>query len=295
MSPTPITPQTDETKLASALGIAGVFLKREDLHPYGSHKGRSIPMMIDIKSARGGRDFAISSSGNAALAAIRHVQKKNAAGADLSLSVLIGENIHPDKKAALLAEIQDEHVELVESKRPLQMLLEKIRGEQRLSLRQSTDFDALVGYKELAQELALIPNLSAVFMGTSSGTSAQALAQFFRDKKMPVAVHIVQTTQCFPIAGAFYEKPDASQSSIADAIVDKIAYRRDALVPAIRNSGGSGWIASDNDIQKAQALLEEHSGVIATPNGALGLAGLMKAVSHGIEFTGPVACIVTGR
>lgn len=295
MSNSLITPQTEEKKLATAVGIGSVFLKREDLHPYGSHKGRSIPVMIDMKSAKGGRDFAISSSGNAALAAIRHVQKKNSQGADLSLSVLVGENINPDKKSILVAEMADEHIELVESKRPLQMLLEKIQGEKRLSLRQSTDTSALIGYEELAEELSLIPNLSAVFIGTSSGTCAQALAQFFKNKKMLVAVHIVQTTQCFPIAGAFYDKHEGNQASIADAIVDKIAYRKDALVPAVRNSGGSGWIASNKEIQRAQELMREHSDVLATPNGALGLAGLMKAIDHGIEFTGPVACIITGK
>jgi len=295
MSPTLITPQTEEGKLALAIGVASLFLKREDLHPYGSHKGRSIPVMIDLKCAKGGRDFAISSSGNAALAAIRHIQKKNAEGADLSLSVIVGENINPEKKAMLEAEMTDEHTELVSSKRPLQMLLEKIQGEQRLSLRQSTDHDALIGYNALGEELALIPNLSAVFMGASSGTCAQALTHFFKTRKMPVAVHIVQTTQCFPIAGAFYDKHEGSQSSIADAIVDKIAYRKDTLVPALRNSGGSGWIASNKEILAAQNLALEHAEMSITPNGALGIAGLVKAVSHGITFDGPVVCIVTGR
>jgi threonine dehydratase len=295
MSPTLITPQTEEGKLAQAVGVGSLFLKREDLHPYGSHKGRSIPVMIDLKCAKGGRDFAISSSGNAALAAIRHIQKKNAEGADLSLSVIVGENINPEKRAMLEAEMTDEHIELIASKRPLQMLLEKIQGEQRLSLRQSTDHDALIGYNGLGEELALIPNLSAVFMGASSGTCAQALAHFFKVRKMPVAVHVVQTTQCFPIAGAFYDKHEGNQSSIADAIVDKIAYRKDVLVPALRNSGGSGWIASNKEIVAAQNLALEHAGVSVTPNGALGIAGLMKAVSHGITFEGPVACIITGK
>lgn len=292
---TPLTPQTSEQKLASVLGVSNLFLKREDLHPYGSHKGRSIPLMIDTKSARGARDFAISSSGNAALAAIRHVQKKNSQGAGLTLSVLIGENINPEKKAILDAEITDGHVELISSRRPLQLLMEIIQGDKKTSLRQSTDAGALVGYRALADELALIPNLSAVFMGVSSGTCAQALADHFRFRKLPIAVHIVQTTSCFPIAGAFYDKPEAAQSSIADAIVDKVAYRKDALVPAVRNSGGSGWIASNKDIQKAQELVQAHAGLTISPNGALGIVGLMKAVKHGIEFDGPVACIITGK
>ncbi len=292
---TPLTPQTSEPRLAEALGVSRLFLKREDLHPYGSHKGRSIPVMIDAKSAKGARDFAVSSSGNAALAAIRHVQKKNKEGAGLTLSVLVGENINPEKKALLDAEITDGHVELISSKRPLQLLMEIIQGDKKTSLRQSTDAGALVGYRALADELALIPNLSAVFVGTSSGTCAQALADHFRFRKLPIAVHVVQTTSCFPIASAFYDKPEGAQSSIADAIVDKVAYRKDALVLAVRNSGGSGWIATNKEIQRAQELVQTHAGVTVSPNGALGVVGLMQAIGHGIEFDGPVACIVTGK
>ena len=258
---TPLTPQTSEPRLAEALGVSRLFLKREDLHPYGSHKGRSIPVMIDAKSAKGARDFAVSSSGNAALAAIRHVQKKNKEGAGLTLSVLVGENINPEKKALLDAEITDGHVELISSKRPLQLLMEIIQGDKKTSLRQSTDAGALVGYRALADELALIPNLSAVFVGTSSGTCAQALADHFRFRKLPIAVHVVQTTSCFPIASAFYDKPEGAQSSIADAIVDKVAYRKDALVLAVRNSGGSGWIATNKEIQRAQELVQTHAGL----------------------------------
>jgi threonine dehydratase len=64
-----VTPLEQQKKLAEVIGFSDLYFKREDLHPYGSHKGRSIPVMIDHYVASGDTTFAISSSGNAALAA----------------------------------------------------------------------------------------------------------------------------------------------------------------------------------------------------------------------------------
>jgi threonine dehydratase len=72
-----MTPIEHYSELAEILGLSDLYFKREDLHQYGSHKGRSIPFMIDHYSGRGDRHFVISSSGNAALAAGLHVAKLN--------------------------------------------------------------------------------------------------------------------------------------------------------------------------------------------------------------------------
>jgi len=42
-----ITPLEHYPTLAKAIGVSDLYFKREDLHPYGSHKGRSIPVMIN--------------------------------------------------------------------------------------------------------------------------------------------------------------------------------------------------------------------------------------------------------
>ena len=70
-----ITPQEPFPALAKAVGLTDIYLKREDLHTYGSHKGRSIPVMIDHYLKEGSKNFAISSSGNAALAAALYVKE----------------------------------------------------------------------------------------------------------------------------------------------------------------------------------------------------------------------------
>ena len=54
------TPLEAYPKLAKAIGVNELYFKREDLHPYGSHKGRSIPVMIDHYLKAGERRFAIA-------------------------------------------------------------------------------------------------------------------------------------------------------------------------------------------------------------------------------------------
>lgn len=290
-----ITPQTEHPDIAKELGVPQLWLKREDLHPYGSHKGRSIPVMIDLKVAEGKRDFAISSSGNAALAAVRHIAKRVHEGDKLTLSVLVGQNINPDKRAALLKEaaIAGDSIKIEDHVRPLQKLLELVTGGKE-SLRQSTDDDALIGYKPLAIEIAGTPFLSDVFVATSSGTTVQAIADYLAEHRTGVAVHVVQTTGNSPIAREFKAEEAEPAASLADAIVDKVAHRKDRVKEIVTKTGGTAWIATNADIQRAQELMRS-AGVEATGNGALSLAGLVRARAKGREFKGSVVCVMTGK
>lgn len=290
-----ITPQTNAPELAKALNIPKLYFKREDLHPYGSHKGRSIPVMIDMNIREGATRFAISSSGNAALAAIRHIQKLNRAGGSFYLTVFTGEHINPEKKQLLEKEISDEKVKLQESKRPLQSLFELIKKEQAVSLRQSNDPDALLGYEALAKEIGETPDLSTVFIGASTGTAAQAIAEYFIKERKQVAVHIVQTTENSTLVKGYGEGEVLKEKSLADAIVDKIGYRSDHLKVALEQTGGVGWIVSNTEITEAIKLLKEKAQIDATPNGVLCLAGLIKALKSGKKFDGAVVCVITGK
>ena len=290
-----VTPQTESPEIARELGIGKLYFKREDLHPYGSHKGRSIPHMIDQKALDGATDFAISSSGNAALAAARHVIKKNSEGSNLKLTVYVGERINQDKKAALLSEIKNENVEVKSVLRPLQALFKEVTGRRSESLRQSIDPLALKGYETLAFEIAGTPDASAVFVGTSSGTTAESLANYFSDHKKDIAVFAVQTTTVHPFADEFGKEETKVEPQLADAIVDKVAHRKESLVGALKKTQGKALIATNEEITKAINLLREKAGIEATGNGALGLAGLIHSLSKGKTFKGAVVCIITGK
>ncbi len=276
-----ITPHEEYAALAKELRVPRLFFKREDLHPYGSHKGRSIPYMIDHYVAKGIKEFAISSSGNAALAAALYAKKIGG----IELDIYVGKKI-ANAKLYKLQDICNSDIRLHQVDRPMQSAQEKTKNPNVVSLRQSTDDTALKGYKELAEELKEIPNLGTVFIGTSSGTTAQAIATTLPN----INVCIVQTTSCHPLAESIGAMSDTQEESIADAIVDKIALRKERVQALINDA----YIVNNETIKAAQALVKEKTGLTISTNSALSVAGLMEAIYTGNDFDKTVVCIICG-
>jgi len=303
-----ITPLEHYPDLAKTIGLSDIYFKREDLHTYGSHKGRSIPFMIDYYYKKGDRHFVISSSGNAALAAIIHTNKINAENTEpVDLDIFVGNHIAPHKLEKLKlasqsandtissnTETKDSHIRILTKERPLQALTQAVEEGSR-SLRQSTDDQALFGYETLAEELSLTKDIGAVIVGTSSGTTAQALAEYFLKNKLPIQIHIVQTSSCHPMSETFETFDGSDERSDADAIVDQTAYRKAKLIPLIKKTGGHGWIASNDDIYSAQELVKKHTGLEISTNSALSVVGAMQIAYRGFEVKGAIVCMICGE
>jgi len=306
-----MTPTEHYPDLAKVLGLSDLYLKREDLHPYGSHKGRSLPTMIEHYYNHGDRHFAISSSGNAALAAalyIAELNKKNSTNAenpDLSslvdLEIFVGKNIAPHKLEKLTSLAQNstcstgqKRIKVTIKDRTLQALSEAVESGAR-SLRQSTDDLALVGYESLAKELSTIKNIGSVFIGTSSGTTAQALAEYFLKNKLPIQVHIVQTSSCHPISNDFENYDGPMEKSIADAIVSQTTQRRAKLVPLIKKTGGYSWTATNEEIETSLKLVSTHTNLNISNNSALSIVGVMQAIYRDWKMQGSVVCLICGE
>ncbi len=283
------TPQNSYPELAKAIGVPEIILKREDLHPYGSHKGRSIPQMIEEYIKAGYSEFVISSSGNAALSALKFVQDYNKSNTKITLKIFVGENIEQQKLERLKNEIKDENISIEQVERPKQSAFKLNKTGIAKNIRQSTDDLALSGYKTLVDELKQIENLQAIFIPTSSGTTAQALVE------TEVQIHIVQTSSCHPIAEFFDKNYTQEETSIAGAIVDKVAHRKEKIIEIIQNSHGFGWIVSNEEIENAIKLVKEKTDIDISPNSALSVAGLQKAIRNGWKWNGPVVCLITGK
>lgn len=290
-------------ELAQALGVKDIYLKREDQHKYGSHKGRSIPLMIKKYFKEEGKtDFVISSSGNAALAAIHAAQAHNRNNpSKIKLTVFVGQNIDQKKLKLLLLTIEDTKIKIEQVERPKQSAFQMDKDGAAKILRQSTDDNALLGYFELAEELDKIPNLAAIFVPTSSGTTAQGLGEaFWTDNYLKLKnrpqIHIVQTVACHPIAQEFdlTVATQLNNPSIAGAIVDHVAMRKEKVIEITKTSGGSGWIIDNKQILEAISLVKETCKLAISPNSALSVAGLKKAALSGWQWNGPVVCLVTG-
>lgn len=293
------TPQQPAVALAAALDLSGeLYLKREDLHPYGSHKGRSIPLMIKEYHKQGIRHFVISSSGNAALAAICAVAQhnKNKPNDPLRLDVFIGKKIPAEKLQSLQKEIGNSTgITLDQVDNPKQHAFQLEKAGETKNLRQSTDDLALAGYQELTTELDKIPDLAAIFIPTSSGTTAQGLGIAFKHLTHKPQIHIVQTTSCHTIAEHWNTTAPATDTSIAGAIVDQVAHRKKKVIETIIESQGSGWIVTDEEISEAMLKVKQTEDIKISPNSALSVAGLNKAIKKGWTWSGPVACLITGK
>ena len=290
-----ITPNEPYPKLAKEFTVKNLYFKREDLHPYGSHKGRSIPVMIDKYIERGIKHFAISSSGNAALAAACYIKEINEKREErIKLEILVGQHIS-SSKLKRLENFRNMEISVTMHDRPIQTLFVKTQDKDVKALRQSTDDLSLIGYEELAKELLTIEDLQAVFIGTSSGTTAEALAKYFIEKNKSIQVHIVQKFSCHPMADAFVDDGVIEEKSIADAIVDHSAIRKDKLVKLIEKSKGSGWIASNEQIKSAQEITKKNTGIDISTNSALSVAGLMQATYTGQTWDGSVVCLICGE
>lgn len=297
------TPQNSFPELAAALGVGELWLKREDLHHFGSHKGRSIPYMMDYYWRKEQKNnFVISSSGNAALAAALYTNHHNENNPEktITLKIFVGEHIEPEKLTRL-QKLTDTHISLEKVTNPKQSAFQTEKNGS-VWLRQSTDDFALKGYYELAEELNRIPNLQAIFIPTSSGTTAQALAESFINLEQKPEIHIVQTAAVHPIADSFQNPlcptyavtAETPTTSLAGAIVDKVANRKFAVVEAVLKSNGTGWIATDDDIRAAVNLTQKTLNLDISPNSALSVAGLNLALHAGKKYSGAVVCLITG-
>jgi len=169
-------------------------------------------------------------------------------------------------------------------------------GDAKL-LRQSTDDSALLGYDELARELGTIRDLAAVFIPTSSGTTAQGLYEAFVRQKINPQIHIVQTDFCHALCtnGDLLDMIKSTKPSLADAIVDTVGHRKNKIAETLQAGNGKSWIATNAEIAQAMEIVQKNTGIEISPNSALAVVGLQKAIAAGIKFDGPVVCVFTGK
>jgi threonine dehydratase len=299
------TPQRPISELSKYFKIQNeVWFKFENKHHYGSHKGRSIPYMIDEYRKNGHNSFVISSSGNSAIAALRSIIAHNLSNnkIPLSLHIFVGEHIDQNKLKNIKREsLNNDKIKIEKVKNPKQSALKLSKEIGATLLRTSTDPLAVKSYAGLADELSKISNLSAIFIPSSSGTTAVGLSKALQQLGLNPELHIIQTSSCHPIVSYINNDPGkssdvfvAEENSLAGAIVDVVARRKDEVKKIVLNSGGKGWIINNAELSEAVRLADELANEQISYNSALSLAGLKKAISDGIHWNGPVVCLLTG-
>lgn len=262
------------------------IIKDETRNPTGSFKDRGLSYQIARHIQDGKTKFAISSSGNSAISAsfIAKLYK-------LRLCVFVSDSIQYEK----LNRINDiikrtQNITLFKSQKPRSDLIKFLRNNPDFtSLRGSTDEYALQGYKSIAYEIIKSnQNIDAIFIPTSSGTSALGIASGFSELDTPVQIHICQTEKVYSIAKVFDSNFQSSKSSLADAITDKVAHRKEKIVEVINQSQGFGWVISDTELIEAKSKISSYNIGEYSYNSILAYSGLQKALQAGYSFTNPI-------
>ncbi|MBD3362536.1 pyridoxal-phosphate dependent enzyme [Candidatus Dojkabacteria bacterium] len=267
-----------------------VCLKREDKNPNQSFKDRSLVFQIAFYLQQGKKRFVISSSGNAAISALSCCQKYN-----LELDIFVSNKIE-DYKLKKITDIID--IKFVhKSKRPKSDAMKFSRKTGAVNLRGSKDEKAVIGFQTIAFELIKqMPNADAVFICCSSGTSTVGIwqgYQVYNFEGIYPQIHIVQTSKIHPIAKEFDTDFKITKSSLAGAVCDRVAHRKLQVLEIIRESNGSGWVVSDQELIIVKKNLSAKGIEIEGYNAYVSFAGLQKALKNGFQFDNPV-CIISG-
>lgn len=270
--------------------MGGIIFKREDLNPSGSVKDRGISYQLNWAKKEGIKNLILSSSGNAAISACFFGQK-------LGLELFIFVSPKTDKKK--LAIIKKYSFRVFITNRPISDSIKFAKKNNFYHLRPSTDPRGTVGYREIAREILESQGnqgnrgIGAVFIPVSSGTTLMGVAEGFRKSDFLLQLHIVQTAVVCPLAGKFDKDFVPAKLSLASALVAKYVPKKQEIIQLVKDSGGWGWVVSDEEIVEADGWLKER-GVATSFEGAASLAAVWKAKNKGWNL-GKTVCLLTGR
>lgn len=268
------------------LGEKQVHLKREDHNPTGSFKDRGTAYKITELLNNGVREGVIASSGNAAISFLTYGTKFG-----FKVHAVVSSKINPSKLVKLRSLATGLHTLHITDK-PRRMSAQISAERQIPNLRGSTDSTMPIGYRSIALEL-INQGFTDLFVACSSGTALLGIAQGFAGSS--IRFHAAQTSQIHPISGEFPQAWQVEEGqSLADAITDKVAMRKQQIIRILRESGGMGWILSNHEIELAKSAV---NAVAKSPIGntsALAVAAYIKATQQG-QIGTKVAIVTSGN
>jgi threonine synthase len=272
--------QTSEIEIEENL-----LVKREDENPTGSLKDRGMAFLVSRAYFEGERNLVLSSSGNAAISAAQYCQK-----AGINLEVFISERISPGK----LEKIRSLGAETHSSLRPVSEAVKYARKKGYFNLRPSGNRFGPEGYQTIAYEiLENQGKIEDIFIPVSSGTALVGVVRGFEKMGLLPRIHLCQGAAVHPLAVIFDPNFIKEETSLASALVAKLTPLKSEILKVVKDSGGSGWIISNQEILAAQEKLSGW-GINTSAEGALALASYYKAKSSGFNI-GKTVVLLTGK
>lgn len=300
------TPALEDQRLADELGVRGLVVKDEARNPTGTFKDRCLAVAASVALDCAAPGIVCASTGNAGASTAAY-----AARAGLPAVIIVPERTPPSKLAQ--ARAYGAEVLPVKGGYSDAWALAVVAAEQLGYVNATTTFispysaegSRSVAY-ELHEQLGEAPDWIAVPIG------AGALLAGIHDAYWELVdagladraprMLAVQPAGCAPIVRAWeteaekvsaWDEPDTLVGSLADPLR---GYERegDVCLDAVRASEGAGVAVPDEETLAAIRRLGA-AGVFAEPGGAIGLAGVTRAVAGGlIAADETVVCCVTG-
>jgi threonine synthase len=290
------TPLVRCDKLAKKYGCGELYFKLEGCHPTGSFKDRGMVVAVAKAVEEGSRAIICASTGNTSasaaafaaycgLSCIIIIPKGNIALGKLAQAVVHGARIvavdgNFDQALTIVRSITEKHpVTLVNSINP-----HRIEGQKTAAF-------------EIIDVLGDAPDYLFLPVGNAGNITAywKGFKEYYQAGKSTrkPKMYGFQAEGAAPIVrGHVVEKPETVATAIRignPASWEKAEAARD-------ESGGLIDMVSDDEILAAQRLMASEAGVFGEPASAAPLAGLIKLVNQGRDFSGQVmVCVVTGN
>ena len=286
-----VTPLIRTQHLGKLLGLEMLWVKDESPLPGGSFKARGLAMAVSKAKELGLTKLAIPSAGNAATALAIYAAR---AGMEAHIfmpqdspafnrntcrmagaSVTLIDGLITDA-GKIVAERKEEEnwFDVSTLKEPY-----RVEGKKTMGLELAEQFDWQ------------LPDV--IVYPTGGGTGIVGMWKGFQeleeigwiDAKRPRMIS-VQATGCAPIvkaweAGDTEAEPWVDAHTIAAGLRVPQAVGDFLILDAIRRSGGTAIAVADEEILAAMNILGTKEGILACPEGAATVAGLMKLVEAG--------------
>ena len=285
------TPLLPAPNLGREFGARNLYIKEEGLNPTGSFKARGLSAAVSKAKELGVKAIGMPSAGNAGAALAAY-----GARAGIDVYVFIPEDTPEMMKKEGL--VYGAHVYLVKG---LINDAGKIVRDN-ASARNWFDVSTLKepyraeGKKTMGYELAEHFNWElpdAILYPTGGGTGIVGMWKAFEEMeelgwigaKRPKMIS-VQAEGCAPIVKAFHDgtrHADLWQNArtLAPGIRVPVAIADYLMLDAMRTSGGTGVMVSDQEILDAMYEIARLEGIFAAPEGAATYAGYKKLMADG--------------
>ena len=298
------TPLYRLERIGEEIGIPNLYAKHEGMNPTGSFKDRGMTVGVSMALQLGKSTVACASTGNtsASLAAY-------AAKAGIPAVVLL-----PAGKVALgkVAQALMHGANVISVRGNFDTALEMVQDlciSHGLYLLNSINPFRLEGQKtigfEAIDQLGGVPDRIVLPVGNAGNISAvhkglrELLALGFIDR-IPMMTGI-QAEGSSPVVRAIRDGlpeviPEQWPETIATAIRIGAPVNAEKALTAIRQTGGTAELVTDDEILAMQRTLAQREGIGVEPASAASVAGVKKLAEAGVIDPGErIVCVVTGH